>query len=272
MTQLLLALCALLPLAAAALPRAQSTPGGVAVLPFDLAAEAPRPEARYRGRPVFTYAHADGWYAYVGLSLDAEPGRHHLQVNGRELAFSVADKAYATQHLTITNTRKVNPNAEDMARIGAERERKLAAKRAYSPALLGADFIEPTPGPRSSSFGLRRVFNGQPRRPHGGMDIAAPSGQAVLAPADAVVREVGDFFFSGNLVYLDHGLGLISLYAHLSRIDVAVGERVRQGQKIGEVGATGRVTGPHLHWSVGLNGEWVDPALFLPPAPTQAYE
>ena len=264
MKQTLLTLLLLLPIAAQALPRAQSTPGGVAVLPLDIPMESARPNATYQGRPVFTYAHLDGWYAYVGVPLKAKLGTHQLSVNGADYSFSVADKAYKTQSLTIKNKRKVNPNAADVERINSERSRKLSAKRFYSDTLLGEDFIEPTPGPRSSSFGLRRIFNGQPRNPHTGMDIAAPEGQAIIAPADAVVREIGDFFFSGNLIYLDHGYGLISLYAHLSQFDVQVGDHVLQGQKIGEVGSTGRVTGPHLHWSVGLNGEWIDPALFLP--------
>jgi len=252
------------PSIALALPRAQSTPGGVAVLPLDIPADTAAPQLTYHGRQVFAYPHLDGWYAYIGIPLNAKPGTHKLLVNGDDYPFSVADKAYETQSLTIKNKRKVNPNPEDVKRINSEQGRKLTAKRFFSAELLGADFIEPTPGPRSSSFGLRRIFNGQPRSPHSGMDIAAPTGQAIVAPADAIVREVGDFFFSGNLIYLDHGQGLISLYAHLSKFDVAVGDRVQQGQKIGEVGSTGRVTGPHLHWSVGLNGEWIDPALFLP--------
>lgn len=253
-----------LPTFALALPRAQSTPGGVAVIPLDIPADSPQPALQYKGRPVFGFAHADGWYAYIGIPLSAQSGAHQLLVDGEALRFSVADKAYEAQHLTIKNKRKVNPNADDVIRINAERSRKLNAKRFYSPALLGADFIEPTPGRRSSSFGLRRFFNGQARNPHSGMDIAAPEGQAIFAPADGIVRELGDFFFSGNLLYLDHGQGLVSLYAHLSKIDVAVGDFVRQGAKLGEVGSTGRVTGPHLHWSVALNGEWIDPALFLP--------
>lgn len=264
MKQTLTALLLILPCAAFALPRAQSTPGGVAVLPLDIAVESPAPQLKYKGRRVFAYPHVDGWYAYVGIPLNAKTGTHHLVVNGEDYSFSVANKAYETQSLTIKNKRKVNPNAEDMQRINRESGRKAAAKAYFSEELLGADFIEPTAGPRSSSFGLRRIFNGQARSPHSGMDIAAPQGQAVVAPADGIVREMGDFFFSGNLIYLDHGQGLTSLYAHLSQFDVAVGDRVKQGQKIGEVGATGRVTGPHLHWSVGLNGEWVDPALFLP--------
>lgn len=253
----------LFPCLAQALPQSQSVPGGVAVLPLGLTAESARPEVKYKQDPVLVYPHEDSWYAYVGIPLNAKIGTHRLSVNGQDYRFSVADKHYKTQRLTIKNKRKVNPNKKDMQRITAEYGRKQTAKNYYSPELLGADFIEPTPGPRSSSFGLRRIFNGQARSPHSGMDIAAPEGQSIVAPADAVVRELGDFFFSGNLVYLDHGQGLVSLYAHLSKTTVRVGQHLRQGDKIGEVGSTGRVTGPHLHWSVGLNGEWVNPALFL---------
>lgn len=116
----------------------------------------------------------------------------------------------------------------------------------------------------TGSFGRRRIFNGEARRPHSGMDIAADEGIPVIAPARGKVIELGDFFFSGNLVYMDHGQGMISLFAHLSEINVTLGQQINKGDVIGKVGATGRVTGPHLHWSLGLNGTWVDPALFLP--------
>lgn len=271
-TLLLLLGLTLAPFAAAdnALPQTLMVPGGVAVLDLPYDGEQ-RPEVRYRERPVMVVRTAERWQAVVGIPLSAEPGNHQVSVaTGNnapaKINFEVSAKDYPTQRLTIKNKRQVNPNAEDLERIGAERKRINAALRLFTPAAgIPTAFIAPVDGPRSSSFGLRRFFNDQPRRPHSGMDIAAPEGTPVVAPAAGRVAETGNYFFNGNTIFIDHGLGLVTMYCHLSKIDVEPGDLVHRGGVIGKVGATGRVTGPHLHWGVTLNRTMVDPALFLAP-------
>ncbi len=255
--------CGLTPLAAAELPRHKPVPGGVAVVPLPVDADK-RPQVSYDGRQVLVSRNEQGWQAIVGIHLSAQLGEHRLKVNGEPLAFRVGDKDYPEQRITVQNPRHVNPNAQDMQRIGGERGRIRTALDTYSDhepeAILMAVPVE---GRRSSPFGLRRFFNDQPRNPHSGLDIAAPTGTPISAPAPGTVVEAGDFFFNGNSVFIDHGNGLVSMYCHLDRIDVAVGDKIRLGDNIGTVGATGRVTGPHLHWSIALNGNLVDPELFL---------
>lgn len=247
------------------LPRTHAHPGGVVVV--DLGDNKAAPKASFNDVPVAVLKTTSGWRAMVGIPLSTKPGTHDLQltIDGQLSIrqFEVGSKAYAEQHLTIKNKRKVNPNEEDMKRIQKDRTSIANAKRYRHPEILATRFTVPIEGIRSSSFGSRRFFNKQPRRPHGGMDIAAPTGTPVLAPADGYVVETGDYFFSGNCIFIGHGAGLQTFYAHLSKIDVEPGTFVKRGEKIGEVGATGRVTGPHLHWSVGLNRTWVDPEIFL---------
>jgi len=256
-----------------ALPRESLVPGGVALLPLE--ANSKDVAFEFRGRPVLRTEYAGQSYAVVGLPLSLKPGEHAIE--GRigpnqaliKKFFTVVDKQYTTQHITIKDKRKVNPEKRDYTRISSEAKRKKKAAADWTESRPDLNFLLPVDGIMTGSYGRRRVFNGQPRRPHSGMDIAAPKGTAIQAPADGVVIESGDFFFSGNMLYIQHGQGLITLYAHLDRIDVQIGEGIDKGQVIGTVGATGRVTGPHLHWSVGLNGTWVDPALFLSDDPGQ---
>src|SRR5262249_4042220 len=151
----------------------------------------------------------------------------------------------------------------ELARYGREQAHLRKVLATFSDSLPEAlTMLQPVPGQRSATFGLRRYFNGKSRRPHNGMDIAAEAGTPVLAAAAGRVADTGEYLFSGRTVILDHGSGLLSLYAHLQTIHASVGQTVGAGSPIGEVGATGRVTGPHLHFSVYLNAVAVDPALF----------
>ena len=266
---LLLTLCSGLSLAATALPEDEPVPGGVAIVP--LASRASSPPVVHFGRHRVAVVRTDaGWTAVVGIPLSTRPGRQRIRVSeaGRErtIPFEVGDKTYRSQHLTIKNKRKVNPTTLDLERIRKESARIHAAFADWSetpPASLRMP--APIPGIRSSSFGLRRFFNGQPRKPHSGMDIAAPVGTPVHLPLAGRVLETGNFFFNGNTVMVEHGQGLVTLYCHLHTIAVEPGQTLPAGTVIGTVGRTGRVTGPHLHWSVSLNDARVDPALFLEP-------
>jgi murein DD-endopeptidase MepM/ murein hydrolase activator NlpD len=265
----LLALLLGAPVQAQTLPRESPVPGGIAVVPVAAETE-PAPEVYYDNQRVLVVPHAGKWQAVVGLPLTLSPGTQAVQINGqngqrRELSFAVQPKRYAEQRLTIKNRRMVEPSAEDLARIARESEiiRGLFATWTDRP-LTSLQFLPPARGRISSVFGLRRYFNDQPRQPHSGIDIAGPVGTPVTAPLAGTVANTGDYFFNGKTVFIDHGQGLISMFNHLSRITVRRGARVNTGEKIGEIGMTGRVTGPHLHWTVSLNNSRVDPALFLP--------
>ncbi len=247
-------------------------PGGVAVIA--LPEDTDPSSVRYHGRRIMTTRGKDVDHALVGLALGAKPGTHYLEAktaagNPLRLSFQVTDKAYETQHITIKDKRKVNPEKRDMERIGRESKKIKTALRHWSEnEAVDLEFIKPVDGPYSSPFGLRRYFNEQPRKPHSGLDIAAPEGTPIVAPAAGTIIDTGDYFFNGNTVFIDHGQGLVTMYCHLSRIDVEPGQAVATGEPIGQVGMTGRVTGPHLHWGVSMNDARVDPMLFLPPGET----
>ena len=246
-------------------PRDSAVPGGVARI--DLGPAAARPQAWADAVPLLVLGSPSGWTALVGIALSAEPGTARIRVQGesgeRELAYTIAPKRYTEQHLKVA-PRTVDLSPEDLARHERERAHQQGVIATFSAPPAGEPHMRPpTPGRRSSSFGLRRFFNGQPRNPHSGMDIAAPTGTPVVAPLAATVIDTGDYFFNGHTVWLDHGGGLLSMMCHLSRIDCKVGDRLAVGQRLGAVGATGRVTGPHLHWTISLNRASVDPALFI---------
>jgi murein DD-endopeptidase MepM/ murein hydrolase activator NlpD len=241
---------------------AQAVPGGILVLPLPPAAAS----ATFQQRPVLILA----GNAIVGIPLSAPPGQHTLNVldkHGKHSshAFAIAAKQYPEQRLTIANPRMVNPIEQDLERIRAESARMRSAYMNFiQQDTTGIrPFIKPVSGVTSSPFGHRRILNDQPRSPHSGLDIAASTGTPVAAPAPGTVTITGEFYFNGNTVFLDHGQGLITMYCHLSEIKVTEGIQIERGEILGLVGATGRVTGPHLHWSVSLNGHRVDPELAI---------
>ena len=253
---------------AAELPQQRLAPGGIARISLGASAEAPR--ARVDGVPMMVLRDGAQWVAVVGIRLSAAPGEASLVLQKDDiettLPFAIKPFHYAEQRLKVAPG-QVDLSPSDLARHEREAAHRNEVVATFSERVPGTlRFTQPVPGRRSGTFGLRRVFNGQARDPHSGMDIAAPQGTPVRAPAAGRVIDTGDYFFNGNTIWLDHGAGLLTMYCHLSAIGVKVGDMIPAGAPIGAVGMTGRSTGPHLHWTVSLNRAMVDPALFLAPA------
>lgn len=238
-------------------------PGGVAVI--DLGNAAQPPKATYQGKPVLVVREQDGgWLAIVGIPLSVKPGTQQVVSGGRSLNFTVGSKKYKEQRITLKNQSQVTPDTEQTKRYERELAEQLRAYRSFSPGTPSNLILDkPVNGPLSSRFGVRRFFNGEERNPHSGLDFAVPAGTPIKSPAAGKVILTGDYFFNGQTVFVDHGQGFISMFCHLSKIDVKVGDAVPRGGVVGKVGATGRATGPHMHWNVSLNDARVDPAIFI---------
>ena len=242
-------------------------PGGVAVL--DLGDGQVMPSVTYRDHPVMVLKDSDQrWIAVVGIGLDVKPGRQSVEVSlsgtRQSVGFDVTDREYKSQHIRLRNQKHVTPDPEQVKRYEREYAVQMKAYASFRDQLPSNILLDrPVQGRLSSPLGLRRFFNGEERNPHSGLDFAVPAGTPVKAPADGIVTIVDDFYFNGKTVFIDHGRGLVTMYCHLSAQDVTPGQVVKRGQGIGKVGATGRATGPHLHWNVSLNNQRVDPALFI---------
>lgn len=244
--------------------------GGIAVVILDQYSQHGQlPSVSYRGNRVLVANTGEHTVAIVGIPLKTKAGKQTLEVlaNGKKyaLSFDVHHKKYTEQHITLKSDKHVNPSKKNLARFSREYKEQIDAYKNYrqqTPSHLVLD--RPVEGGRySGPFGVRRFFNGQERNPHSGLDISVPQGTPVKASADGVITIVGDYFFNGKTVFVDHGQGMISMYCHLSHIDVKKGQLVKRGEVVGKVGATGRATGPHLHWSVSLNNTRIDPAIFV---------
>ena len=264
MTRLALVLICL---STAAMAQDVAWPGGVAKIDLGPATGA-APIAKYDDKRVLV-ANKDGrWQAIIGVNLDTAVGSSVITLaDGSQRSFEVGSHAYREQHLEVAPG-FVSLSEENLARVGDERKIIDAALNNWRDAELdGVSLRKPVDGSHSSSFGSRRFFNGEARSPHSGMDIAANAGVPILAPRAGVVTATGDYYFNGNTVIVDHGQGYVTMYCHLSEIDVAEGQTLSVGESLGLVGATGRVTGAHLHLGTYINGNAVDPALLLESRP-----
>ena len=246
----------------------QGKQGEVLLVRVPVASQPKQVKGSFLKKPVIFYpVSGEAYEGLLGVDLQAKPGLHELTVNmtysdktsHQVIKIQVMKEKYPEQRLTLPD-KMVNLDKETLARVRKETKQVNKAFASLDPNRLwkGA-FLEPVQGRVSGRFGSRRVINGQPKRPHSGEDIAAPEGTPVLAMNEGVVRLTMDHFFTGKGVILDHGLGLFSMYFHLSGIDVEDGQVVKKGQLIGKVGSSGRATGPHLHWGVRLNGSRVNP-------------
>jgi Peptidase family M23 len=255
-------------------------PGELVVLTITLS--EPRANVRVRAfghdQPAFAIDDGRIWRALVGIDLDVVPGRHAVTIEGNGVQathlLTVTKKAFPTRSLKVDEA-FVNPPDAMRERIEAEAKGLQGAWASPAPERLWTEpFVRPVPQPANSQFGTRSIYNGSPRSAHGGADFLSPAGTPVHAPNAGRVVIARELYFTGNTVVIDHGLGLFSMLAHLSALDVREGDTVTAGQLVGRVGATGRVTGPHLHWAVRAGGARVDPLSVLtllgpPPQPPQ---
>ena len=248
-----------------ALPSESRVPGGIAIIELDKVTSTKAPEATFNGQRVMVTQENGKWLAIVGIPLKAKIDEAlTVKAAGKSYSFNISDNDYPEQRLTGIPSKYVEPDPKQVARWREESKVQNAAYKTWSdtntPVL---ELAMPAQGPYSSAFGLKRFFNDQPRAPHSGLDIAAPDKSPIKVAAAGKVTAVGEYFFNGNTVIVDHGHGLSTMYCHMSRIDVKVGDQLELGEQIGLVGKTGRVTGPHLHWGVSLNNTRVDPLLFV---------
>jgi murein DD-endopeptidase MepM/ murein hydrolase activator NlpD len=254
------------------LPQDSRVPGGLAVIPLDESNDSQK--ITFNGQKVWTLSddNNNSW-AIIGIPLTQKVGKVSYKIDGKDFTFTIQDKAYKEQRLTVKRKHS-NPPADQIKRI--QKESRLSKKAFTTFSDINKHkpyraFKQPAQGPISSPFGLKRFFNDQARRPHSGIDIAAPRGANIIAPAAGEIILTGHFFFNGNSIFIDHGQGLITMYCHMDSLERKQGDKVKAGEIIGTIGSTGRATGPHLHWTVSLNNSRVEPLLFLTqptPAPS----
>lgn len=245
------------------LPQDSRVPGGIAVIPLSMTSN--NRQVKFNDKPVWQIVGKEQSWAILAIPLKQKPGKVNYLVGDQVHSFEVKNKAYKEQHLTVKRKHS-NPPADQIKRIQKESRLSREAFERFSDINKNMPYqnlLLPTKGPISSPFGLKRFFNEQARRPHSGIDIAAPRGTDIIAPMDGEIVLTGNFFFNGNSIFIDHGQGLVTMYCHMDKLESQQGQRVKAGDVIGKVGSTGRATGPHLHWTVSLNNTRIEPLLFI---------
>jgi murein DD-endopeptidase MepM/ murein hydrolase activator NlpD len=247
-------------------------PGELVVFTLTMPASLGTPRVKAFDRAALPFQiDPTSWRVLVGIDLDTAPGTYGVSVDAgpsatavhKTYSLVVAPKKFATRKLTVDES-FVNPPANMQERISRESALLAEIWQRSTPAKLwNGPFVRPVPQEANSAFGTRSIFNGQPRSAHSGADFLSPAGTPIKSPNAGQVVLAEDLYYSGNTLIIDHGLGLYSLFAHLSVIDVRKGVAVATGDVVGKVGATGRVTGPHLHWMVRVGGARVDPLAVL---------
>lgn len=261
-------------LCSAVLPKEERVPGGVAVieLPDAFQQHKSPPSVWFEERPIALMREDSNptskWHAVVGLPLTLQPGMAHIVIQygnqQQKLQFSVEDKQYLEERLHFKDKKHALPDPELQARIKREREHLDHVFGSWTNKPVPAFILhKPVHGRLSSDFGRKRIINGVTRSQHKGIDIAAPTGTPIKAAQAGVVEDVGDYFYTGKTVVLDHGQSFKTIYCHLDTVAVQQGQIITSQQRVGTVGQTGRATGPHLHFGVSLNNERVSPRLFL---------
>ncbi len=253
------------------LPIEQRTPGGVALIDISDNYQ-PGSQVFFNNKRVKVIQRSTGPVAMVGIPLNTSTGATVLTVKPAissddqsisTVDFSLQPANYPTEQLTIADNNKVSPDSSSLKRIKLERVVINQALQSWQADEIDhRQMVMPVIGRLSSEFGHRRIINGQPRKPHSGIDIAAPTGTDVVAPAGGVISAVGHYFFNGATLFIDHGEGVISMFCHLNETLVKPGDSIQQGELVARVGSSGRVTGPHLHWSLSLNDARINPLLF----------
>lgn len=244
------------------LPKDLPVPGGLKVLP--LPDNTPGPWL-FQNASVLTLERAQRLWAIIAIPIATKAGMHEICLRSQPicLKFKIYQKRYEEQHIKLSTNRHVQLSTQDLKRHNQEKKLTFKAFKNQNSEIPETEFLWPAAGPISSEFGLKRFYNGVARNPHSGIDIAAPKGSEVRAPAKGQVVLTGNFFFNGKTVFVNHGDALVSMFCHLDRINVNQGDQIATGAILGKVGSSGRATGAHLHWSLSLRNVRIDPRLWL---------